>query len=431
MFHVYDAAPDELVFVSRNLFQVLWRFRTLQRSEAQLDEGQAIVAFCLDPRSGHQFLQRAIWQGEEKGDGAVGEWLASVRRGIDSRVLGSYFSRQESLVPLAAFLNQLDLRGSLVSALRETFSAFKPTGESQVIDRILGVVAQVYWDQCGGDSGFSSAEAIHKAAFSALIVNTDLHVACKVKHGAPPMTEDEYLRNARSVLSSDEASDSVLRQVYKEVKHREIAVTAVDGLSFKELPTPPDMEGWLVVQFRPGVVRRAWVVCALQRLFFFGDGDDTSPRLVMDLSGCQVASGISAGDRVQALRSSASLSSRFFGGPPAPSREELSTMFVLCGGVMLASESVVALERSAPRINGPSGSVFADSAARAGALSAAAVLAAASAADQLAEAMVGSDQGWSDDFARSCVKPGSELLITAESSGLVDKWVQIIAEGPL
>ena len=61
------------------------------------------------------------------------------------------------------------------SALREYLEAFRLPGESQKIDSVLEAFSARFWAQTTHDSVFRSADSVHVLAYSAVLLNTDLH----------------------------------------------------------------------------------------------------------------------------------------------------------------------------------------------------------------------------------------------------------------
>lgn len=73
------------------------------------------------------------------------------------------------------------------AGLREFLEAFRLPGESQKIDRVLEAFALRYWAQTTHDTLFKSADAVHILAFSAVLLNTDLHNSGVRACGAGPL----------------------------------------------------------------------------------------------------------------------------------------------------------------------------------------------------------------------------------------------------
>jgi len=305
-----------LDFISRRLFQYLWVRQESLRSEEEIYEAQAVLAFNLDPKDGVAYLQRKLGRSS---DADVGEWLAhmaSHKGGVDPTQLGTYFSRLGSIDVARSFISRLDL-GSLdvVSALRKLFDKFKPGGESQVITRILEFFAETYfsqWDyhrsEVTPEVFYKNSDSVLQAAVSIIMLNTGLHIvprahaprrnrkglaaACLGIRAAPTpnrrgaaaaMTLEEYVRNTRLVVGSDEVPDEALCLWYQAVRDNEISVEPLPRVPFSTLPVQPDIEGWLVAVLGSRVRRRVWAVLALRRLYLFSDADEMDPTDTLDL----------------------------------------------------------------------------------------------------------------------------------------------------
>lgn len=287
---------SKLEFIQRSLFQYLWRHqgvRLAENSEQALYEAQAVLAFNLDPKEGVKYLKGKLGKSSSL---EVGQWLAqmsTVNGGLDPTLLGNYFSRRDSLEVFREFVCCLDFAGmNLVVALRKLFDTFKPGGESQVINRILELFADAYFlqwsknkDKSIPETAYAAADSVLATAFSLIMLNTSLHVASK-KAGKSPsasMTATEFVENTRRVVSEEEVPAAALRQFYADVKKAEISMQPMPRVAFSRLPVQPDIEGWLIVLLGAEDQRRFWAVLALQRLYLFSDNSDVDPADACDL----------------------------------------------------------------------------------------------------------------------------------------------------
>jgi len=288
-----------LEFIQKRLFQYLWRHQGNSFSEQALYEAQAVLAFNLDPKEGVAYLRGKLGKGT---DAEVGEWLAqmsTLKGGLDPTMLGSYFSRRDTLEVFKAFVRCLDFAEiDIVVALRRLFDTFKPGGESQVIMRILELFSEAYFVQWGKfkdsiapPAGYSNADSVFQVAVSLIMLNTGLHVAPKkVGKKAAPMSVEEYVDNARRVLGPEEASEEALASWYDAVKQVEISVEPLPRVAFSKLPVQPDIEGWLIVVLSAQMQRRYWAVLALQRMYLFSDDNEIEPVDAIDLKDVVVSS---------------------------------------------------------------------------------------------------------------------------------------------
>mmetsp|Transcript_60119 Transcript_60119/g.140517 ORF Transcript_60119/g.140517 Transcript_60119/m.140517 type:complete len:541 (-) Transcript_60119:94-1716(-) len=376
---------SKLEFIQRSLFQYLWRHqgvRLAENSEQALFEAQAVLSFNLDPKEGVKYLKGKLGKSSSS---EVGQWLAqmsTVNGGLDPTLLGNYFSRRDSLEVFKEFVHCLDFSEmNLVVALRKLFDTFKPGGESQVINRILELFAEAYFSQWSRNkdvtlplTAYAAADSVLATAFSLIMLNTSLHVAAK-KAGKSPsasMSASEFVDNTRRVVSEEEVPAVALRRFYSDVKEAEISMQPMPRVAFSRLPVQPDIEGWLIVLLGSDA-RRFWAVLALQRLYLFSDNSDVDPADACDLK--DACAGTILGD--------------------ADARERFEILQGRSKGKCFCFSRT---GRDLPD------------------------------ADMESRAFVVKQKSatWLLQLAHPC----SQLVLVAESSDLMEKWVSLIADGP-
>lgn len=387
--------PKGLEFIQKRLFQYLWMHQGANRTTEELYEAEAILAFNLDPKEGVAYLKSKCNVSTEKD---IGEWIALVatkKGGFDPTLLGSYFSRRDTLEVFKAFVRCIDFSSlDIVTALRKLFDTFKPGGEGQVITRILDYFSAAYFDQwqvCQETNepvvAYKDPDTVVQVAVSIIMLNTGLHVATKkVGKKAPgaAMTIEEYIKNTRHVVDAEQVSDQALTAWYEAVRQEEIKMEPLSRAPFSKLPVQPDIEGWVIAVLSPQMQRRFWVVLALQRMYLFSDDSEVDPIDAIDLKDLVVR--CVPQDSASKERFQADLYDRGRGG--------------LC-------------QCLAPRSNFPD---FEEVAAR---------------------AFEVSQQGASKPciLERSALEkkiwqPRNRLALLAESKDLMEKWVSLIAAGP-
>jgi len=180
--------------------------------------------------------------------------------------------------------DHLDVPGKamgLVSALRYLFSTFKPTGEMEIVDRLLKHFAEVYvrllQDPTKNEFERKRGMHVHKVdtlyvlCFAAIMCNHELNLAPKmVRKGIEftPRTVEQFTASLRETnISAEEVEDRYIqRWIYEEVKRKEIQMHPLPRVPFNNLPVQPDIEGWLVVILKGRQSQRVWAVVAYQRL---------------------------------------------------------------------------------------------------------------------------------------------------------------------
>lgn len=290
-----------LEFIQRSLFQYLWKHQRLGRSETELYEAQSVLAFNLDPRDGIEYLGKQLGK---KTSEEVGKWLAKMstqKGGLDPTMLGSYFSRKETLEAFNAFVHSLDFGcDDIVAALRRLFDSLKPAGESQVINRILESFAEAYFlqwkaqkDLSEPKTSWTNGDSVYQVAMSLIMLNTELHVCTKkvpTNTKKPLMTAEGYVELARTVVGPEQAPEEALRAWFEAVRETEISMAPLPRAAFSELPVQPAMEGWLIAVFGVQMRQRFWAVLALQRMYLFSDVSEVEQWDAIDLKDASVCS---------------------------------------------------------------------------------------------------------------------------------------------
>jgi len=284
-----------LEFIQKRLFQYLWTHQSGSKSDGELYEAQAVLAFNLDPKEGVAYLKSKL---NKRTDAEIGEWLAQMSQqkgGLDPTLLGSYFSRRDTLEVFRTFVSCIDFSDSdIILALRRLFDTFKPGGEGQVITRILEYFAEAYFQQWRGcqasvfpQVAYADSDQVMQVAVSLIMLNTGIHVAPKKvgkkKAMITAMTMDEYIASARRCVAAECVPEEAMRTWYEAVQAEEISVEPLPRTAFSKLPVQPDIEGWLLAVLSAQRVHRYWAVLALQRMYLFSDSSEVEPADAVDL----------------------------------------------------------------------------------------------------------------------------------------------------
>ncbi|PKI85087.1 hypothetical protein MVES1_001301 [Malassezia vespertilionis] len=142
------------------------------------------------------------------------------------------------LVPLQAltlekYMDKFDFSGmSLDRALRALCKKVHMRAETQQLDRVLESFSKRFY-ACNPSTVFGSADGVHSVSFSALLLNTDLHLAEIAEH----MSKEQFVENTMHTLARcleqqrvHEAA-TVLRTMYHSIRD--------DPLTAAAAPTPP------------------------------------------------------------------------------------------------------------------------------------------------------------------------------------------------
>ena len=123
---------------------------------------------------------------------------------------------------LDAFTSMIDFENANFEiALREFLTRyFHLPGEAQMIDRILTSFAK--WYHAANPFTFRSAYEAHTLAFSALILNTDVHNP-KARRRGSRMKFDDFVRTVHNVPNGSGIPRGVLKHLYKSVVAKPIS----------------------------------------------------------------------------------------------------------------------------------------------------------------------------------------------------------------
>ncbi|CAD7956460.1 unnamed protein product [Amoebophrya sp. A25] len=285
-----DTDAHAILHLQRNMFQYLWRFNAAAMTPDQLFSAQAVLAFNLDPKDGIAYLKDKVLRSNDVEPRRIGEWIAEMsaagKGGIDPSILGRFFSRKDSLDIYTGFVDALDFSGlTITQAMRKLFDCFKPGGEGQVIDRIIKLFSDSYYQQVVTNykkqrlaprdpnefPDWTSAESPYSFGFAIIMLNTDLHVMSKIMkkaggggkgEGSASMSLQQFIANTRCVLPAEEVSDAFLSHVYADIARAEIQLRPLPQAPLSSLPVAPDIEGWLTVVLPHGAqgvaIQRYW-----------------------------------------------------------------------------------------------------------------------------------------------------------------------------
>ena len=182
---------------------------------------QGATKFNDSPKDGITFLADQGIIEDPNNPHAVTKFLKGTTR-IDKKVLGDFISKKSNDAILTAFLDQFDFRGLRVDeALRQVLSTFRLPGESQLIERIVTVFAQKYFDDAQ-TSEIADEDALFVLTYAIIMLNTELYNP-NVKN-ASRMSSHDFSRNLRSVNGGGDFDPEFLQGIYDAIKAREIVL---------------------------------------------------------------------------------------------------------------------------------------------------------------------------------------------------------------
>jgi len=150
---------------------------------------------------------------------AIAGFLKSTSR-VDKKVLGDFISKSSNHEVLAAFIDGFSFTGMRMDeALRQLLYTFRLPGESQLIERIVVVFCQKYWDD-GNHDGVASTDAMFVLVYAIIMLNTDQHNP-NLK-GDRRMKIEDFARNLRGVNDGKNFEPVYLEKIFETIKSNEI-----------------------------------------------------------------------------------------------------------------------------------------------------------------------------------------------------------------
>ncbi|XP_074381899.1 ARF guanine-nucleotide exchange factor GNL2-like [Apium graveolens] len=154
--------------------------------------------------------------------------------GLDKTMIGEYLGDPEEfhLQVLKEFTETFEFAGmALDSALRTYLESFRLPGESQKIHRIIEAFSNQYYDQQTSDT-FQNGSAVLVLSYSLIMLNTDQHNPQVKKK----MTEDEFIRNNRSINDGKDLPREYLSGLFHSIATKEITVFGQNGMTIEMSP---------------------------------------------------------------------------------------------------------------------------------------------------------------------------------------------------
>lgn len=152
---------------------------------------------------------------------SVTKFLRGTTR-IDKKVLGEFISKKSNEGILNAYMEQFDFADQRVDeALRQILNTFRLPGESALIERIVTVFSEQYFNAAQPE-GIEDKDAIFVLTYAIIMLNTDQYNP-NVKT-ANRMKLQDFARNLRGVNGGKNFNEQYLEDIYNAIKAREIVL---------------------------------------------------------------------------------------------------------------------------------------------------------------------------------------------------------------
>jgi hypothetical protein len=137
---------------------------------------------------------------------------------LNKTAIGEYLGERDdfSIEVLQQFIRLLDFKNiPFVRALRMLLSRFRLPGESQKIERITEVFAEVYYE-FNEEGVFSHPDTVFILSYSTIMLNTDLHNAQVKKK----MTPEQFIQNNRGINQGADLPAVYLQSIYDDIQNQ-------------------------------------------------------------------------------------------------------------------------------------------------------------------------------------------------------------------
>lgn len=177
--------------------------------------------FNESPKAGIAFLASKGIIGDPNDPQAVTSFFKGTTR-IDKKILGEFISKKGNEAILNAFMDRFDFEGLRVDeALRQLLNTFRLPGESALIERIVTVFCEKYYEAAQPEN-IADQDAVFVLTYAIIMLNTDLYNP-NVKPAAR-MSPEAFARNLRGVNAGKDFEPEYLQEIYDAIKSREIVL---------------------------------------------------------------------------------------------------------------------------------------------------------------------------------------------------------------
>ncbi|KAK4544424.1 hypothetical protein LTR36_004315 [Oleoguttula mirabilis] len=177
--------------------------------------------FNESPKGGIAFLASKGIIDDPNDANSVTGFLKGTTR-IDKKVLGEFISKRGNEAILDAFLGLFDFRGLRVDeALRQLLNTFRLPGESALIERIVTVFCEKYYDAAQPEE-VADKDSVFVLTYAIIMLNTDQYNP-NVKAGNR-MSQEAFAKNLRGVNAGKDFDPEYLREIYEAIKSAEIVL---------------------------------------------------------------------------------------------------------------------------------------------------------------------------------------------------------------
>ncbi|KAF2994489.1 GDP/GTP exchange factor for ARF [Curvularia kusanoi] len=309
--------------------------------------------FNEKPKAGIAFLVSQGIISDADDPKAIAEFVKGTTR-VDKKVLGEFISKRDNEPILEAFMKLFEFRGlRLDEALRLLLHSFRLPGESALIERIVTVFSEEYYNAAQPEE-IANKDAIFVLTYAVIMLNTDQHNP-NLK-GDKRMKLEDFGRNLRGVNDGKDFDPEYLQAIYDSIRTREIILpeehndrNAYDH-AWKELlvkvQSTPNMIICDTNIFDADMFAATWkpIVATLSYVFMSATDDAVFSRVVLGFDQCaQIAARYGLSDALDRIISSLAYISTL--APDVPPSTSLNTEVQADKKSVMVSETAVRFGR--------------------------------------------------------------------------------------
>ncbi|KAF4624668.1 hypothetical protein G7Y89_g13500 [Cudoniella acicularis] len=287
---IADRLDDEPRY---NGYPEVAQLREQRRKKKSIIHGAA--KFNENPKSGLAYLAAQGIIETPKDPKSVATFLKGTTR-ISKKMFGEFIAKKGNEPILQAFLESFEFAGKRVDeALRELLESFRLPGESALIERIVTVFSELYFDNAK-PQGVVEKDAIFVLTYATIMLNTDSYnpnINPKNR-----MKFENFAKNLRGVNGGGDFEEQFLQDIYDAIKANEIILPdehdnkhAFD-YAWKELLLKTESAGDLILCdtniYDADMFAATWkpVVSTLSYVFMSASDDAVFSRVITGFDQC-------------------------------------------------------------------------------------------------------------------------------------------------
>ncbi|KAI7517281.1 Sec7-domain-containing protein, partial [Hortaea werneckii] len=196
-----------------------------EKLQQQRDKKKVIIKgatkFNESPKQGIAFLASKGIISDPNDAHSVTSFLKGTTR-IDKKVLGEFISKKGNEAILDSFMELFNFQGMRVDeALRQLLNTFRLPGESQLIERIVTVFCEKYYNSASPEH-IADQDAVFVLTYAIIMLNTDLYNPNVKTQNR--MSQEAFSKNLRGVNAGKDFDQEYLQEIYEAIRDREIVL---------------------------------------------------------------------------------------------------------------------------------------------------------------------------------------------------------------